>query len=184
MNKYIVLLRGINVGGKNKISMKELKECLENSGFQDVATYIQSGNVILKSKLNTKEVASKIENLLPRHFMLDSKIIKALAIKENTYEQIISEAPKELGSDAKNYRYDVIFLIGVNSSEAMQEIELREGVDKAWKGKDVIYFQRPSLSSPDATKSRLGKIIGKPIYQFMTIRNWNTSARLLEIIKN
>lgn len=184
MNKYIVLLRGINVGGKNKISMQELKICLENFGFQDVVTYIQSGNVILKSRLNAEEVASKIENLLPRRFMLDSKIIKALAINKNTYEQIISEAPKEFGSDIKDYRYDVIFLIGINSSEAMREIELREGVDTAWQGRGVIYFQRPSLSSPDATKSRLGKIIGKPIYKFMTIRNWNTSAKLLEVIKN
>ena len=56
MNTYVILIRGINVGGKNKIPMAGLKKCLEELGFSDVSTYIASGNVILKSKKGAKAI--------------------------------------------------------------------------------------------------------------------------------
>jgi uncharacterized protein (DUF1697 family) len=65
MQGYIVLLRGINVGGKNKIPMTELKRCLEEAGCENVMTYIQSGNVILQSNLDAAGLSQKIEELLP-----------------------------------------------------------------------------------------------------------------------
>ena len=75
MFTYIVLLRGINVGGKNKVSMAELKVGLEELGFTNVKTYINSGNVILDSKLTNKTIAKKIETILPQKFKLDSEMI-------------------------------------------------------------------------------------------------------------
>ena len=61
MNTYLVLLRGINVGGKNKIPMADLKKCLEDNGFDQVSTYIASGNVILRSSRSAQDVKSIIE---------------------------------------------------------------------------------------------------------------------------
>lgn len=64
MRSYIVLLRGVNVGGKSKLSMADLKAALTEMGCQGVATYINSGNVLLKSGLDATALGSKIETLL------------------------------------------------------------------------------------------------------------------------
>lgn len=65
MNTYVVLLRGINVGGKNTVPMMGLKKCLEELGFSNVSTYIASGNVIVQSDQRTHEVQAQIEEALP-----------------------------------------------------------------------------------------------------------------------
>ncbi|MBM3138504.1 MAG: DUF1697 domain-containing protein, partial [Chloroflexi bacterium] len=78
MNNYIVLIRSINVGGKNKVPMFDLKICLENLGFSSVSTYIASGNVILKSEKTANEVKSLIESALPECFQLDDELIRVL----------------------------------------------------------------------------------------------------------
>ncbi|WP_343419820.1 DUF1697 domain-containing protein [Candidatus Flexifilum breve] len=70
MTTYVILIRGINVGGKNKIPMAELKSHLEAHGFASVTTYIQSGNVILKSDLDAATLAAQVETLLATKFKL------------------------------------------------------------------------------------------------------------------
>lgn len=182
MMNYVVLLRGINVGGKNKILMKELKSCLEESGFEQVITYIQSGNIIVQSALSPTEISSKIESLLSIHFTLDSSLIRTFVIDEFTYNDIIASAPKEFGKDNESYRYDVIFLMGVTSEQAMAEVETRDGVDTCWSSSHALFFRRPGPKNPDYTKSALSKIIKKEIYQSMTIRNWNTVTKLQNLL--
>ena len=76
LGTYIVLIRGINVGGKNKVPMKELKECLEQQGFTNVLTYIASGNVILESDKGANEFRARIEEALPKSFKLDDELIR------------------------------------------------------------------------------------------------------------
>ena len=61
MNTYIILLRGINVGGKNKVPMAELRKCLEELGYSNVSTYIASGNVFLQSDKGADAVKEQIE---------------------------------------------------------------------------------------------------------------------------
>ncbi|HUE97752.1 MAG TPA: DUF1697 domain-containing protein [Anaerolineales bacterium] len=112
MKTYVILLRGINVGGKNKIPMAELKLFLEEQGFEDVVTYIQSGNVVLRSDLNAKTLGAKIENSLPKKFKLDSSVIKILALDRKTFKKVLAQAPKEFGKDDSKYRYYVLFLMG------------------------------------------------------------------------
>jgi uncharacterized protein (DUF1697 family) len=80
MRSYVVLLRGVNVGGKNKVPMAALRECLEKLGFADVTTYIASGNVILSSDKSAKAVKPLIENALLKSFTLDSELIKVLIL--------------------------------------------------------------------------------------------------------
>lgn len=183
MKRYVVLLRGINVGGKNKISMRELKQCLEAQGFEDVATYIQSGNIILSSKLDAEKVSKKIERTLQKEFKLDSAIIRAVALAHTAYKKIVANAPRGFGKDNAKYRYNVIFLIGVSPKDAMRQLVAREGVDKIWEGNHVIYYRLPSLTSPNATKSHLNKVTQQPIYPSITIRNWNTTKKLLDLLE-
>lgn len=182
MNTYVILLRGINVGGKNKISMAELKLHLEKIGFTNVVTLINSGNVVLHSNFDAKTTVEKIEDMLPKKFKLDSTIIRIAALDHKAYKRVVDQAPKEFGKDNENYRYYVLFLMGVNAKEAMQQIDVREEVDAAWKGDFAIYYRLPSLASKNATKSHLNKIAQKPIYQSVTMRNWNTTTKLLELL--
>lgn len=178
METYIVLLRGVNVGGKNKVPMLELKKCLEELGYFDVVTYIASGNVLLKSRKKPSTVQTEIENILPKKFKLDSTLIKVLVLTSADLKAVVKSKPKSFGDTPKKYHSDVIFLMDYKVSEAIPVFSPKEGVDTIWPGKGVIYSQR--LSS-QRTKSRLNRIMLSPAYKHMTIRNWNTVTKLLEL---
>jgi uncharacterized protein (DUF1697 family) len=181
MGTFAILIRGINVGGKNKISMAELKSCLEQMGFSNVATYIASGNVILQSAEAAGEVRAKIEEALPLHFKLDSKLIKVLVLSADQLQAIIDNKPKGFGEHSDKYHSDVIFLMGIALHQAITVFSPNEGIDKMWPIDGVIYFQRLSALR---TKSHLSRIVGTAAYQSMTIRTWNTTTKLLELVKN
>ena len=177
---YIILIRGINVGGKNKVPMADLKKCLEELGFANVSTYIASGNVILESDKHADEIRSQIEAVLPERFKLDDELIKVLVLTRHQFRAIIANKPEGFGEQPETYHSDAIFLIGIDAAEAMSVFNPREGVDTVWPGDGVIYSQR--LSS-QRTKSRLNRIMTTPAYKSMTIRNWNTTTRLLEMLE-
>ena len=180
MNSYVILMRGINVGGKNKIPMAELKLHHEELGFESVVTYIQSGNVVLRSDLDAEALSAKIEDMLPKKFTLNSSIIRVVALEYETFKKIVMQAPKEFGEDIANYRYNVIFLMNFSTTKAMEQIDARQGVDEVWQGDKAIYYRN---SIPNASKSHLSKITQQPIYQFITIRNWNTTTKLLQLLE-
>jgi uncharacterized protein (DUF1697 family) len=179
MNQYVALLRGINVGGKNLIRMSDLKASFEALGYQNVRTYIQSGNVLFSAdEPDQARLTSVIEEALSTTFNYTSRVV--VRSKEEM-KAIVAHAPKDFGSDPATYRYDVIFLKEpLTSAEAMQSVAVKEGVDQAFAGNGVLYFSR--LISK-ATQSRLSRIITMPIYQSMTIRNWNTTTKLLEMME-
>jgi uncharacterized protein (DUF1697 family) len=179
MNTYVVLLRGINVGGKNKVSMTELKKALGELGFFDVSTYIASGNVILRSDKHPEKIKAQIEKALPERFNLDSELIKVLVLTRKQLQAVIDNKPKGFGEQTEKYHSDAIFLMDIDSTQAMAAFDPREGVDKVWPGDGIIYSQRLSAQR---TKSRLNKIMATPAYKSMTIRNWNTTTKLLEIV--
>lgn len=181
LTTYVVLLRGINVGGKNKVPMADLKNCLVQLGFIDVITYIASGNVILKSTQSAERVKSQIEKALPAKFKLDSELIKVLVLTPNQLEAIIAKKPKDFGDYPEKYYSDVIFLLDIGADEALKVFDPRAGVDMIWQGDSVIYSQRLSTKR---TQSRLSKIAMSPLYKSMTIRSWNTTTKLLMLLNN
>ncbi len=176
--KYLALLRGINVGGNNIIRMADLKSGFEDMGFSDVKTYIQSGNVIFKSDEKNKSVIiHKIETELSQRFSYKSKIV---VISHEQLETVVSNAPEGYGKQPEEFKYDVLFLKEpLTADEAFQSIKVREGVDFVSAGKDVLYFSR--LISK-AGQSYLNQVISLPIYKQMTIRNWNTTSKLLNLM--
>ncbi len=180
MNTYAILLRGINVGGKNKVPMADLRQCLEALGFSSVSTYIASGNVILKSDKHIDEIKARIEAALPDNFKLDSKIVNVLVLSRKQLEAVIDNKPKGFGEQPEKHHSDAIFLMGIDAAQAISVFDPREGVDEVWPGDGVIYAQRLSALR---TKSRLNKIIATPAYKSMTIRNWNTTTKLLEMLR-
>ncbi|NLX10148.1 MAG: DUF1697 domain-containing protein [Chloroflexi bacterium] len=180
MNTYVILLRGINVGGKNKIPMADLRKCLEELGFSSVSTYIASGNVILKSDQHPDEVKAQIEAALPERFRLDSDLIQVLVLTRPQLQAVIDNKPEGFGEQPEKYHSDAIFLIGIDAAQAMPAFNPREGVDNVWTGEGVIYSQRLSAQR---TKSRLSTIASSPTYKSMTIRSWSTTVKLLELLE-
>ncbi len=180
-NTYVVLLRGINVGGKNLVPMAALKTCLQGLGFANVSTYIASGNVILESEKSPADTGAVIETALTKSFKLDSELIKVLVLTRGQLQAVIDHKPQGFGEHPNKYHSDAIFLMGVDSADAITVFNPREGVDKVWPGDGVIYSQRLSAQR---TKSRLSKIMASPLYKSMTIRNWNTTMKLLDLLKS
>jgi uncharacterized protein (DUF1697 family) len=177
MTRYVALLRGINVGGKNLIKMTDLKSCLEGDGFEDVVTYIQSGNVLFSSGESGSQLATRIEALLGRSFDYGANVVLRTS---RQMHDIVTNAPKGFGSAPTRYRYDVLFLKEpLTAATAMKSVRVKEGVDRAHAGKGVLYFSRLIAK---ATQSQLSRLASMPVYQSMTIRNWNTTTKLVELM--
>jgi uncharacterized protein (DUF1697 family) len=179
MNRYLVLLRGINVGGKNKVPMATLREVLGELGYADVTTYIASGNVILSSSRKPDEIQRQIEDALPKAFRLDSDLIRVLVLSRAQLRAIVENKPKGFGNKPDTYHSDAIFLIGIDSETAMEVFDPHPEVDRVWPGDGVIYSQRLSAQR---TRSRLNKAITTPLYKSMTIRSWTTTLALFALM--
>src|SRR5688572_22484868 len=96
-NRYIALLRGINVGGNNLIKMLDLRTSFANMGFTDVETYIQSGNVVFSSKQTNKtKLTALIEEALSDAFSYESRVV---VVSGSEMERVVAQAPKGFGGD-------------------------------------------------------------------------------------
>ena len=178
-NHYLALLRGINVGGKNIIKMADLKACFESLGFADVVTYIQSGNVLFKSAEKDKaKLTTMIEKGLSARFNYSARLV---IVTHKELKKTVVSAPRGFGSDPEKFRYDVLFLKEpLTPKEAMKSVSTKDSVDAAFIGEHVLYFSRLISKAP---QSHLTKIISMPVYQSMTIRNWNTTTKLLALME-
>ena len=176
---YVALLRGINVGGKNVISMVELRNCFEREGFGEVATYIQSGNVIFRSTLSEDgSLTARIEEMLVGAFDYQAKVV---LVSLPQMRAVVAEAPAGFGARPDMHRYDALFLMPpLTATAAMEVVLARTGVDEVWTGNGVLYFSRLIAR---ASQSYLSRLASMSVYQSMTIRNWNTTTRLLRMME-
>jgi len=175
--RYVALLRGINVGGRNPVSMAALRTAFEAAGFTAVSTYIQSGNVLFESDESIASLQGNVEALLERRLGFPLVVVVR---SHRQLRNVVDKAPKGFGRAPDTYHSDVIFLNGpLSSRQAMRIVDLRDGVDRAWPGAGVIYFARLSARR---TQSRMSRIVGTPEYQQMTIRSWSTTTKLLGLL--
>jgi uncharacterized protein (DUF1697 family) len=176
--KYVALLRGVNVGGHSIIKMSELKSAVEKAGFTNVQTYIQSGNVVFESdEKNATKIVVRLEDVLKEAFKLDMR----LALR--TYAQlkkVVDEVPGDWET-SKDLRCYIAFTREPTLvQDVIRDIELKDGIDFIKPGDGVVYMS--SLLS-GLTRSRINKIISKPIYKDITIRNFNTVQKLLALME-
>jgi len=176
---YVLLIRGINVGGRNKVPMANLKNRLEELGYSRVATYLASGNVILRSAERPDDIKARVEEALSNGFEVDSELVKVLVLSLKQLQAVVANKPKGFGEQPKKYHSDAIFLMGIDAVQAMAVFNPREGVDKVWPGSGVIYSQRLSARR---TRSRLSKITTSALYKAMTVRSWSTTMNLLDVM--
>lgn len=175
---YVALLRAINVGGNNLIRMDDLRRSFEDLGHTQVATYIQSGNVVFcAGKSSPATLTRAIEKALSKSFAYDSRVC---ILSADELKRVVAEAPKGFGKDPGRYRYDVVFVMNpMTVAEAMEQVSVKPGVDLAHAGPGALYFRR--LVSK-ASQSHLAKLMQRPVYKHVTVRNWNTTMRLHSMI--
>jgi uncharacterized protein (DUF1697 family) len=177
-NRHVALLRGINVGGNNIIKMADLRTTFEAMGFVDVETLIQSGNVVFSSKPASKtKMTAAIEKRLSDTFGYVSRVV---VVSAEELALVVAQAPEGFGKQPDRYRYDVLFVKEpLTPDEALAQVTARPGVDTAHAGEHALYFRR--LISK-ASQSHLSKLVQKPVYKSLTIRNWNTTTKLLHMV--
>jgi uncharacterized protein (DUF1697 family) len=175
--KYVALLRGINVGGGNMISMKELAAVFEAAGMASVRTYINSGNVVFETASHDRaHVAELLRGAIEEQFGL---AIRVLVLGIDELGSVVSALPGDWHNDATT-KCDVFFLWAEIDNPSILE---RLDYDPAME--DVRYTPGAVIRRVDkknAAKSRLTKIVGTPLYQQMTVRNCNTARKLLELM--
>jgi uncharacterized protein (DUF1697 family) len=178
MARYVALIRGINVGGNNVIRMVDLRACFEQQGFANVATFIQSGNVVFDSTGGAaKRLSRRIETALQDTFECSTTVVLC---SQRQLRRIVECAPMGFGAAPTKYRCDVIFLgESLSAQEAIEQIPMKPGVDQVNAGPGALYFSRLSAK---ASRSRLSRVVALPIYKSMTIRNWNTTTKLLQLM--
>jgi uncharacterized protein (DUF1697 family) len=175
---FVALLRGINVGGKNLISMSSLKASFERMGFEDVSSYINSGNLIFKSTEDSaRKLERNIEKMLSREYRLECKVVVR---SFSEMADLVKSLPKTWNDD-KSRKYNVIFLRhSIDSSRLLDGLHPKSDIER------VVY--RPgallwSALTSDLTRSTMLKLSSQKVYQDMTVRNVNTTRKLYVLMK-
>ncbi len=174
---YVALLRGINVGGNNKIDMKQLKRTFEQIGMKAVVTYINSGNVIFKDDQHTvPELIDIMEAAITKGFHLDIKVlIRSIRDFENTMKSL----PESWKND-EDMKCDVLFPGEAYDRETvLEEMQIKPMIDVVIYTPGAILW---SVARKDVTRSGLIKIVGSSLYKSMTVRNVNTFRKLYNIM--
>lgn len=175
--RAVALLRGINVGGRNPVPMADLRDELTAAGLRAVATYIQSGNAVFATDAAVRGLEADLAARLERRF---GTAIPVVVRTHRELRAVVADAPDGFGTRPDLHHSDVVFLKApLTTAAAMRAVALRDGVDRAWPGRGVVYFERLSARR---TESRLSRIMSTPEYQSMTIRNWTTTTKLLAML--
>ena len=175
MARHVVLLRGINIGPRNRIAMPALRKALEEAGFTDVRTYLQSGNVVLESRAKPETVRRKVEQLIAKQFGLEIAVVVrtraqlAAVAKRNPHAKVATE-PK---------RYQVTFLSKKLPAKVVRELEQAAAPDErvVVAGREVYAWHPKTIA-----RSKLwSKLAGQGLGVTATSRNWTTVEALLEL---
>jgi len=177
MKTYFVLLRGVNVSGKNIIKMAILKDVLIDNNFQNVTTYIQSGNIVLTSDLNKKEVSNKIQQLIYDHFQLQIAVF-CLDLKE--MESALKNNP--FTNDIEPNKLFFTFLKEEPAVDLLADLEKIDFANDQFKVIDkVLYFYLPLGMSNSKLNNNFFE---KKLKVTATGRNLNTIHKLIDLAKN
>jgi len=176
--RYVALLRGVNVGGQSLIGKAALVACFEGLGLVEVSTYIQSGNVLFSSSEQAAALGPRIEAALSEALRRPARV----ALRTHAQlRRIVEAAPAGFGERPAVRRYDVLFLMPpLTPAAALAAAPVRAGVDEVAAGPGVLFYSRLAAK---ASQSRMSRIVSLPMYQDMTIRNWNTTTKLLALLE-
>jgi uncharacterized protein (DUF1697 family) len=175
VTRHIVLLRGINLGSRNRIAMPALREALTDAGFEDVETYLQSGNVVLSSDASQEQVARKCERQIAERFGLD---IPVVVRTRDELAKVVKRNP--LGKVATNpKRYQVSFLAGKLEPEVVRKLAAVAAPSERFvvDGREIYAWHPEGVARSKLWAALAGKGLGVTA----TARNWTTVTKLLEL---
>lgn len=178
--RYIALLRGINVGGNNKVPMADLRACFEAAGYTNVSTYINSGNVIFEAKeTNLTKLVEDCERAIESRFGFP---VVVSVISEAEFRAALEHAPSWWGNDAES-KHNTIFVIAPASTETVMKAvgEAKPDYEKVAHYGNVIFWTAPIKTF---SRTRWLGIVGTGAYKDVTIRNANTAKKLLQLLDN
>ena len=137
MNSYAVFLRGVNISGKNKIPMGELKACLTRAGFGDVRTKLNSGNIVLTAA--EADVREKVESAIGETFGLR---VPVFVLPMEKLEDILLHAPGWWGTEDKNLYDNLIFILSDDTPAEIAALlgEPSEGLERVEIYRNVIFW--------------------------------------------
>ena len=179
MEKHVALLRGVNVGGNNKIPMQLLKTAFEGAGFSQVSTYITSGNIMFSTE--EKDIVAlqqKCRNAIMDMFRLD---IAVAVISANDLQQALARAPVWWDHDCES-KHNAIFVIApANCDFIMASVgESKPEYEQVAHYGQVIFWSAPLKTF---SRTRWSKIVSTSAYNNITIRNANTAKKLAQLTK-
>ncbi|WP_238387276.1 DUF1697 domain-containing protein [Sphingobacterium olei] len=177
MAKHIVFLRGINVSGKNSIKMQDLRSLLTEAGFEEVMSYIQSGNIILSSPLSKQEVKSAIHQLIQEKLGLD---IEVFAVTGEELNQVLLNNPFQGGHEQPNKLF-ITFLSNQPSTDLVNKLQEKDhGQEEFQLINNMLYFYLPE----GMAKSKMNNsYFEKALKVKATGRNLNTVQKLISLIQ-
>ena len=175
MPRRIVLLRGINIGPRNRIAMPALREALAEAGFEDVQTYLQSGNVVLSSRAAPATAARKCEAVITDRFGLEIAVV--VRTRDELAEVVRRNPLGDVATDPK--RYQVSFLSAKPGAEVVRKLEaLATGGERLVASGRELYAWHPK----GVARSKLwAALAGRGLGVTATARNWTTVTKLLEL---
>lgn len=179
MRRYIALLRGINISGKNKILMSELKVRFTEMGCVNVVTYLNSGNIVFSIDTGDESaIAAKINQMIQERFDLD---ISVFVIKQQKLKDVLGKAPAWWGTDNKEIYDNLIFVMPGSTAESIAEKigEPAKELEQVFICENVIFwsFDRAKYSKANWWKKTASAGIG----ELLTIRTANTLRKIVEM---
>lgn len=178
MTSYLALLRGINVGGANKVPMRDLRALLEDLGYENVRTYLQSGNVLLDGRSATsRKLATEIEDAISNAFDLT---IPVIVRTQRELEHVATGNPWPT-EGVKPSSLHVMFLAGSASAKAVKTLDFDRSPPDEFnvKGRE-IFLRFPNGSG----RSKLTiDYFERKLGTQATARNWNTVVKVLELMQ-
>ena len=179
MKRYVALLRGINISGKNKIPMAELKKEFKTLGFENVITYLNSGNVIFTSDIQDENtITNTIHKKIEEKFKLD---IPVFIIEASKLKELLENQPEWWGTVSKEIYDNIIFIIPPTTYEEVYKAlgEPKQELEKIKEYKNNIFW---SYNLKNYRKTNWwAKTANTSISQSITIRTANTMRKVLEL---
>lgn len=174
---YVLLLRGVNVGGNRKISMAELKEQLVTQGFENVSSYINSGNLLMSSALEKQACIEALQSFFVTYFFeLDFVLLDTAH-----YQKIIEAAPSWWGEN-EAWRHNLAFVIASYTAEDLRDLaaQINTEYEQCEVCGDAIFWS--SSFANHYSKTTWSKLMKQAIYRHLTVRNRNTALKLQRLI--
>ena len=180
MIRYALLVRGINVGGKNKVIMAQLRQELTELGLENVATYINSGNIFFDTSMPRTQLVESLQDFFKEHY----PFIQSFSLLSfQDYEEELRNLPDWWNHEMA--RKDVLFYTeGLDVDQVIEKVNSLELVDEVLHfGKLAIFWGK--LSEASYSKTAYHKhLLKMPFYRNITIRNANTFDKIGQFLKH